>query len=126
EQDRLGLDSDPLSLIMLWNASATFMYAHRFDDAIAMAKRGSEVDPLSLLPHGGLARIYELQGRIPEGLAILEKYMPEGVHPGARGMIAKLREAYEKDGAAGYWRTALQFELGADPKHPRDKIRVAM
>ena len=126
EQDRLAMDLDPLSLIVNWNAGATLFYARRYDEAVEQATRTMKLDPLSPLPHGILARIYEQTGRPEMGLDVLEKHMPPGLHGDAATFIAKLREGMAKEGAIGYWRTALTYALGKHPENPKDKMRVAM
>jgi tetratricopeptide (TPR) repeat protein len=122
EQDRLAMDLDPLSLVINWNASAALFYARRYDEAIAQANRAVQLDPLSSLPHGALARGYEQTGQFEKELDVMEKLMPMGMHGGA-GIVAKLREAYAKGGAAGYWRATLEMQLAAKPQ---DDIRIAM
>jgi TolB-like protein/predicted Ser/Thr protein kinase len=118
-QDRLAMDLDPLSLIINWNAASTLINARRYDEAIAQANRAVEIDPLSTLPHGALARAYEMTGQFEKELDVMEKLMPMGMHG---GLVAKLREGYAKGGAAGYWRTTLQMLLAGNSQ---DKVRIA-
>src|SRR5205085_5286566 len=125
QENRKALDLDPLSLIVNWNDAVTLFYAKRYQDALAQAERTVKLDPLSPLPHGVLARTYEETGQYEKGIEVLGRHMPLGVHEERRGIIATLRQAYAREGPAGYWRAALASALAGDPRSPRDKMRVA-
>jgi tetratricopeptide (TPR) repeat protein len=72
---------------------------------------------LQLAPNSPLAltvivRIHEGSGNLEAALDFMDKLPPEMQ---AGGLPIRLRQAYEKSGQEGYWRTMLEASMSASP-----------
>jgi tetratricopeptide (TPR) repeat protein len=61
-----SLEADPTFTEAMHGMSRTLQDLGRLDDAIAVAKRISEVDPDDVLAHTSLSVLYQKKGMIPE------------------------------------------------------------
>src|SRR5438874_12612528 len=61
-----SLDADPTFTEAMHGMSRTLQDLGRLDDAIAVAKKISEVDPDDVLAHTSLSVLYQKKGMIPE------------------------------------------------------------
>ena len=105
EQDRRGLELDPFSLIINWNASGTLFLARRYDEALAQANRALAVAP-SPMVRGSMLRIYEQKGDYEAALDLLDEFLPD--QDGGKAQAARMRQAYLARGSSGYWQAALE------------------
>ena len=64
-----SLESDPLFTEAMHGMARALQDLNRFDDAIAVAKRISEIDPDDVLAHTSLSVLYQKKGMIPEAEA---------------------------------------------------------
>jgi TolB-like protein len=112
EQDRQALALDPMSTLVRWNAVNTLRLARRYDEALAMARKGLELDPRAMFLHGSILRVLEYQENYAEAVRVLEQHLPEA--EGGKARAARIRRAWEKDGATGYWRTAADWARSSD------------
>jgi serine/threonine-protein kinase len=112
EQDRIAIEVDPLSLLAHWNATATLCSAGRYDEALAQAQRMLQLAPNSPLALTVIVRIHEGSGNLEAALDFMDKLPPEMQ---AGGLPIRLRQAYEKSGQEGYWRTMLEASMSASP-----------
>ncbi len=108
---RLAHTLDPLSLIITAEVGWMYYYARDFDTAIEYYAKAVALDPDFAQAHEFLWGVYEQLGRYEEaadeaGIAIGLHGQPEAV---GRELTASLRAAYEREGAAGYWRERLAW-----------------
>jgi tetratricopeptide (TPR) repeat protein len=61
-----SLQADPTFTEAMHGLARTLQDLNRFDDAIAIAKKISEVDPDDVLAHTSLSVLYQKKGMIPE------------------------------------------------------------
>src|SRR5262245_44847838 len=123
-QDRLAIDLDPFSLIIHWNASGNLFLARRYEEALAEADRGLEVDPGGLRYWvGGTLRTYEQTGKYEAALDLLEQHLPE--EDGGKARVARMREAYQARGPAGYWQASLDYALAQAKNSKPDPVFLA-
>ena len=123
-QDRLAIELDPFSLIIRWNASGTLFLSRRYDESLAAADRALEVEPSSLRVWlGGVVRIHEQKGDYRAALDVLEKNLPE--EDGGKAQVARMRQAYEAGGPAGYWRAVLDHTLAQAKRGQPDPVQLA-
>ncbi|HEU4725017.1 MAG TPA: protein kinase [Candidatus Eisenbacteria bacterium] len=124
EQDRLAMQSDPLSVFIHWNAVGTLLSARRFAEASALADRTFELDPTSPLSQSGLVRVREMRGDYPGALMYLKKYMPKEF--GGAELVAKAEKAYAADGPTGYWKALLDHHSAHRVGPAASPTRLAM
>jgi tetratricopeptide (TPR) repeat protein len=124
EQDRLAMDLDPFSLIIHWNASGTLFLARRYDEARAVADSALKVDPSAKrFWFGGALRVYEQTGNYEAALDLFEQHLPES--DGGKARAARMRQAYEARGPAGYWQSSLDYALTQAKNSKLDPVFVA-
>jgi tetratricopeptide (TPR) repeat protein len=124
EQDRRGIELDPFSLIIQWNAGGTLFTARRYQEALAQAHRALELEPNSLrIWMGGVLRIREQMGDFEAALDVLEQHLPE--EAGGKARAAAMRKAYAARGPAGYWQAAVDFALADARSRPADPVTMA-
>jgi tetratricopeptide (TPR) repeat protein len=124
DQDRRAMDLDPFSVIINWNASGTLFLARRYDEALAQASRTLEVDPgAKRYWVGGALRIYEQTGKYEAALDLLDQHLPES--EGGKARAARMRQAYEARGPAGYWQSSLDFALSKAKVEKPDPVQLA-
>ena len=106
---RKAQELDPLSLIGNVTAGQILIHAQKYDEAIAQLRNVIDVDRNFQLAHSSLRDAYEYKQMFLEAIAENEAaalagdYPTEQVHRAA----TMLREAYKKDGEAGYWRARV-------------------
>jgi tetratricopeptide (TPR) repeat protein len=111
EQDRIAMELDPLALLAHWNATATLCTAGRYDEALAQAQRMLQLAPNSPLALTAIVRIHEGSGNLEAALDFMDTFPAEMKED---GLPVRLRQAYEKSGREGYWRTMLGASLEAN------------
>jgi len=86
---------DPLGLEINGYSSWTLYLARRYDEAIAVCKKGVEMDPNFWMPHYGLGDTLEEKGRYAEALVELERADALDHNP---MIVAELGHAYAASG----------------------------
>jgi serine/threonine protein kinase/tetratricopeptide (TPR) repeat protein len=104
---------DPLSLIGNVTAGQILIRAQKYDEAIVQLRNVIDVDRNFQLAHSSLRDAYEYKHMFLEAIFENEAAALAGDCPAeqAHGAAATLREAYRKDGEAGYWRARVQLAL---------------
>jgi len=69
EQYRQALASDPKFTDALHGLSRALQDLNRFDEAIAVSRQISEIDPDDILAHTSLSILYQKKGMVPEAEA---------------------------------------------------------
>ncbi|MFY9844519.1 MAG: tetratricopeptide repeat protein [Terriglobales bacterium] len=69
EQYRLALAADPKFTDALHGLSRSLQDLNRFDEAIAVSRQISEIDPDDILAHTSLSILYQKKGLVPEAEA---------------------------------------------------------
>lgn len=69
EEYRRALTADPKFTDALHGLSRALQDLSRFDDAIEVSKRISEIDPDDILAHTSLSILYQKKGMVPEAEA---------------------------------------------------------
>jgi tetratricopeptide (TPR) repeat protein len=69
DEYRKSLDADPNFTDALHGLSRALQNLNRFDEAIEVSKRISELDPDDVLAHTSLSILYQKKGLIPEAEA---------------------------------------------------------
>ena len=69
EQYRLALAADPKFTDALHGLSRSLQDLNRFDEAIAVSRQISEIDPDDILAHTSLSILYQKKGMVPEAEA---------------------------------------------------------
>ncbi|MFZ0687691.1 MAG: tetratricopeptide repeat protein [Terriglobales bacterium] len=73
ERYRLALEADPKFTDALHGLSRALQDLNRLDEAIAVSKQISEIDPDDVLAHTGLSILYQKKGMVPEAEAEANK-----------------------------------------------------
>src|SRR5262249_19144434 len=73
EEAKLGLDLDPLSVIIHTAVGDVLFYARRYDEALGYYRKALELDPDFLAGHSDLARALEHSGRVDEAIVEYER-----------------------------------------------------
>jgi serine/threonine protein kinase/tetratricopeptide (TPR) repeat protein len=104
---------DPLSLIGNVTAGQILIRAQKYDEAIVQLCNVIDVDRNFQLAHSSLRDAYEYKHMFLEAISENEAAALAGDCPAeqAQWAAAMLREAYRKDGEAGYWRARVQLAL---------------
>ena len=102
---------DPLSLIGNVTAGQILIHAQKYDEAISQLRNVVDQDKDFQLAHSSLRDAYEYKQMFLEAIAENEAAALAGGYPVERAhrTAAMLREAYEKDDEAGYWRARVQL-----------------
>jgi TolB-like protein/Flp pilus assembly protein TadD len=85
-----ALELDPLSLIINTNVGEAYIYAHRYDDAIAQLHKTVEMDGGFYFARYLLGNALELKGKLPEAMAEYQKAMALNDDPFAKGLLGHL------------------------------------
>ena len=85
-----ALELDPLSLIINTNLGEAYIYAHRYDDAIAQLRKTVEMDAGFYFAHYMLGNALELKGQLPEAMAEYQKAMALNDDPFPKGLLGHL------------------------------------
>jgi TolB-like protein len=100
ENDR-ARQLDPFSLPVNHLRVSILMGLKEFDRAAEQAETEAAIDPRSPVPHGSLARIYWIQGRVPEALAEERKAAALAHAAGRLGGLDEVAAAFTKTGLRG-------------------------
>ncbi len=84
----LGLD--PLSLIINTNLGEAYVYARRYDDAVAQFRKTVEMDASFYFAHYMLGTALELKGQLPEAMAEYQKAIALNDDPFPKGLLGHL------------------------------------
>ena len=85
-----ALELDPLSLIINTNVGEAYIYAQRYDDAIAQLRKTVEMDGSFYFARYLLGNALELKGKLPEAMAEYQKAMALNDDPFAKGLLGHL------------------------------------
>jgi serine/threonine protein kinase len=114
EQARTAQRLDPLSLLVNMSVCWALHFAGRYEEAIRETQRTRELAPAFQEAGNLLIASYESLGRFEDAAAVAMEQPCYGVVIDG----AALREAYRREGAAGYWRKRLEMFLNAKPSRP--------
>lgn len=101
---RRALDLDPLNAVTGTLASELLLYAHRYDEAEAQARRVLELEPTHARAHGMLAWVHELRG---QGEEAANEYGRSGLLSSQEA--ASLARAFRGAGMHGYYSWLLKL-----------------
>jgi tetratricopeptide (TPR) repeat protein len=101
-----ALELDPLNSIILTNASSTFFYLHRYDDAIALCQKALQTSPHDPVGHNGLWGAYRLKGMYEESLESAKAFFTGLGQPEIAEAMA---QGYEEDGYSGAMTSAAEI-----------------
>src|SRR5436190_13811981 len=73
EEYKKSVEADPTFTEALHGMARTLQDLERLDDAIAVSKRISELDPEDVLAHTSLSVLYQKKGMVPEAEAEANK-----------------------------------------------------
>jgi len=124
---KIAMEKEPLYLIQGANFAAVLMYARRFDEAVAQAKKTYDLDPNFVGGINWLCHTYNLKGMYAESLAISEKsldsdkpflanagyaYAKIGQREKALAVIERWKEGEKKQYVINYWVAITYAALG--------------
>jgi TolB-like protein/Tfp pilus assembly protein PilF len=120
---RRALETDPLSIPINNILGQMYMFAGQWDRAIQQYRQTIEMDPRVWLPHHNLAIAFEEIGNPAEAFKeYLESQEALGVGP---EILARLREAYEAGGLAGFRKKQLELDLARWNGWHLDALHIA-
>jgi tetratricopeptide (TPR) repeat protein len=105
---RRAIELDPLNLLCRAEAAECCFWVRDYAQAASYAWQTLELDPSLPRAHFVLGRVCEAEGRIAEAIG---EYQRSGVIPAG----AAARRAFQRGGAAGYYRWALRAGITAAP-----------
>jgi TolB-like protein len=112
DEIRIASRLDPLSTRYPLTLGWDFIYARRYDDAIAQFHKLLEQDASVLNAHSGLYRAYMLKGMyepaIEEMKGTLTLFGSDSRQADRR--VAELRAIYRRSGPRGYWQKQLEWD----------------
>ena len=85
-----ALELDPLSLIINTNVGQAYIYANRFDEAIAQLRRTVEMGESFYFAHWMLGEALELKGQNPEAIAEYQKAIALNDDPFPKALLAHI------------------------------------
>ena len=124
---KIAMEKEPLYLIQGANYAGVLMYARRFDEAVAQAKKTYDLDPNFIGGKNWLCHTYDMKGMYAESLAIAEKsldsempflsdaafaYAKTGQREKALAIIQRWREGEKKRYVMNYWVAVAYAALG--------------
>jgi TolB-like protein/DNA-binding winged helix-turn-helix (wHTH) protein/Tfp pilus assembly protein PilF len=113
-----AMELDPLSTRIQSFAGITFIWARRYDHALAQFQKVNQLDPNFAVNHERLARLYALLSKYEEAITEETKArLLAGETP--QVVLAKmntLRREFATKGARGYWED--QLRLSRDKQNP--------
>jgi len=118
EELRSVISLDPVNLIFLSVAEEICWWIRDYQQAMAYAFQALDLDPGYQRAHFVLARVYEAQCRIEE---MITEYEKAGFFTDSGA--AEARRALKEGGNPGYYRWALDVQLGAMGDSPVDGIK---
>ena len=124
---KIAMEKEPLYLIQGANFAGVLMYARRFDEAVAQAKKTYDLDPNFVGGKNWLCHTYDMKGMYAESLAIAEKsldsempflsdaafaYAKTGQREKALAIIERWKEGEKKKYVMNYWVAVAYAALG--------------
>lgn len=108
-----AVDLEPLSLVVLTGASASYLEAGWLDDAARLAHRAMELDPSFHPAYTAMAGVYERRDMPAAAVAQWQNAM--ALSGWTQGEVASLGRAFSEGGLRGAWRWRLHH-LQADAR----------
>ena len=124
---KIAMEKEPLYLIQGANFAGVLMYARRFDEAVAQAKKTYDLDPNFGGGKSWLCHTYNANGMYAESLAIAEKsldselpflsdlgyaYAKTGQREKTLAIIERWKEAEKRKYVMNYWVAVTYAALG--------------
>ena len=124
---KIAMEKEPLYLIQGANFAGVLMYARRFDEAVAQAKKTYELDPNFIGGRNWVCHTYNMKGMYAESLAIAEKsldsempflsdaafvYAKTGQRDKGLAMIERWNEGEKERYVMNYWVAIAYTALG--------------
>jgi TolB-like protein/Tfp pilus assembly protein PilF len=109
ENDR-ARQLDPFSLPINFLRGVMLLGLHEYDRAAEQLERAAAINPQSALPHGQLARIDWIEGRVPDALAEERKVAALARVPALLHDQEEIAAAYAKSGLPGAQLKAAQLK----------------
>ena len=109
ENDR-ARQLDPFSLPINYLRGVMLLGLHEYDRAVEQLETAAAINPQSALPHQDLARIYWIEGRVPDALAEERKVAALAHDPALFHDQQEVAAAYAKSGLPGALLKAAQLE----------------
>jgi tetratricopeptide (TPR) repeat protein len=102
---------DPLSSIVHHQAGQTYQQARQYDRAIGEYQQALHLNSKVNVSYESMSWAYRRQGKYAEAIDSLRRGVPSWEHdfPGLTASLAKLDEAYKKDGKVGFLRASMAF-----------------
>ena len=101
---------DPFSLPINYLRGVTLLGLHEYDRAVEQLGTVAAINPHSTSPHGELARIYWIEGRVPDALAEERKVAALAHVPALFHDQEEIAAAYAKSGLPGAQLKAAQLK----------------
>ena len=101
---------DPFSLPINYLRGVTLLGLHEYDRAVEQLGTVAAINPHSTSPHGELARIYWIEGRVPDALAEQRKVAALAHVPALFHDQEEIAAAYAKSGLPGAQLKAAQLK----------------
>ncbi|MDQ3711766.1 MAG: tetratricopeptide repeat protein, partial [Acidobacteriota bacterium] len=105
---RRALEIDPFSLVINRGYGERFIYARRYDDAVAQLKKTLELDAGFVSTHYSLAVAYQIKGNYAEAVEEFAKFQELTGEPQT---AASVRENYARNGWQGLLRMITEERL---------------
>ena len=111
---RKALELDPLSTRIQCFAGRTYIWARRYDAALAQFESVNDLDPKFALNHERMAHLYAITGKFGEAIDEESKARTlSGENPrDVQQKKERLRQALSDGGLQGYWQAELQLARG--------------
>ena len=109
ENDR-ARQLDPFSLPVNYLRGVMLLGLHEYDRAVEQLETAAAINPQSALPHGQLARIYWIEGRVPDALAEERKAAALAHDPALFHDQEEIAAAYAKSGLRAAQLKAAQLK----------------
>jgi TolB-like protein/DNA-binding winged helix-turn-helix (wHTH) protein/Tfp pilus assembly protein PilF len=110
-----AIELDPLSTRIQCFAGRTYIWARRYDDAVAQFQRVNQFDPNFALNHERLAHLYAIVGKLNESIdeEAKARTLVGEKNESALQKADLVRQALAAHGVQGYWEAQLQLSQGA-------------
>jgi len=116
EEMKKAIELDPLSLPIRSFSGRTFVWAHRYDEALAQFQKANQMDPNFAINHERMAHLFADIGKFNEAIDEETKArVLSGEDPQAAVQKGEaLRQAFRAGGARGYWKQALELSVAKE------------
>ncbi len=122
ENDR-ARQLDPFSLPVNNSRMYPLLGLHQYDRAVEQAETEAVIDPRVSAPHEWLARIYWIEGRVPDAIAEERKVAPLAHHPERLRDLDEVAAAFARSGIrAAQVKSAQLKEKGYRGRHTAFQI----